>query len=98
MPTAAGIFAYGKTWKTMGPFDLGGRLYRVVGVISVLGVAVLIFAGIQPPNDAALPVTAVTVIMLVVAWLTGVRKAFGGVPQLAQVQLDESGEAAAAAS
>ena len=98
MPTAAGIFAYGKTWKTMGPFDLGGILYRVVGVISVLGVAVLIFAGIQPPNDAALPVTVVTVVMLVVAWLTGVRKAFGGVPQLAQVPLDESGEGEAAAA
>jgi hypothetical protein len=36
--------------------------------------------------------------MLVVTCLTGVRKAFGGVPQLAQVPLDESGEAAAAAS
>ena len=26
MPTAAGIFAYGKTWKTMGPFDLGAGI------------------------------------------------------------------------
>jgi hypothetical protein len=67
-------------------------------VISVLGVAVLIYAGIQPPNDAALPVTAVTVVMLAVAWFTGVRKAFAGTPQPVQVQLDEPGEAAAAAS
>jgi amino acid transporter len=97
MPTAAGIFAYGKTWKTMGPFDLGAGIYRVVGVIAVLGVAVLIYAGIQPPNDAALPVTAVTVGMLVVAWFTGVRKAFAGTPQPAQAQVEDSGEAAAVA-
>ena len=82
----------------MGPFDLGAGIYRLVGVISVLGVAVLIFAGIQPPNDAALPVTAVTVVVLVAAWFGGVRKAFAGTPQLAQAVVDESGEAAAAAS
>jgi amino acid transporter len=102
MPTAAGIFAYGKTWKTMGPFDLGGPIYRLAGVIAVLGVVILIYAGIQPPNDAALPVTAVTVVLLVVTWFAGVRKVFAGPPQLASAQVDDSGddsgEAAAVAS
>jgi amino acid transporter len=98
MPTAVGIFAYGKTWKTMGPFDLGAGVYRVAGVLSVLGVVILIFAGIQPPNDAALPVTAVTIGLLVVAWFAGVRKAFSGPPHLAQAQENGTGEAASIAS
>jgi amino acid transporter len=97
MPTAAGIFAYGKTWKTMGPFDLGGPLYRLIGVIAVLGVAILIIAGVQPPNDAALPVTAITIVLLVVTWYGGIRKVFAGTPQPAQAEVDASGEAAAAA-
>jgi len=98
MPTAAGIFAYGKTWKTMGPFDLGAGIYRLAGVIAVVGVAILIFAGIQPPNDAALPVTAVTVGLLVVAWFAGVRKVFTGPPQLAKARVDQSGKPADVAS
>jgi amino acid transporter len=97
MPTAAGIFAYGKTWKTMGPFDLGGPLYRLIGVIAVLGVAILIIAGVQPPNDAALPVTAITIVLLVLTWYGGIRKAFAGTPRPAQAEVDASGEAAAAA-
>lgn len=98
MPTAVGIFAYGKTWKKMGPFDLGAGVYRCAGVLSVLGVVILIFAGIQPPNDAALPVTAVTIGLLVVAWFAGVRKVFAGPPQLAPVRENDTGEAASLAS
>lgn len=80
MPTAVGIFAYGKTWTKMGPFNLGGPLYRVLGVISVLFVLVVIYAGIQPPNDKALPVTGITALLLVVAWFAGMRKVFAGPP------------------
>ena len=28
MPAAAGLRAYGRSWKRMGPFDLGGRLFE----------------------------------------------------------------------
>jgi amino acid transporter len=80
MPTAAGIFAIGKSWTKMGPFNLGAPLYRTLGVISVLFVIVLFYAGIQPPNDKALPVTGITALVLAVAWFAGMRKAFAGPP------------------
>src|SRR5450755_1306269 len=44
MPAGAGIRAYGRSWKRMGPFDLGGRLYRVVAAVSLAGVALLVAA------------------------------------------------------
>ncbi len=80
MPTIVGIFAYGKTWTKMGPFDLGGPLYKMIGVIAILGVVALIYAGIQPPNQKALPVTAITAMFLAVSWQLGVKNTFRGPP------------------
>jgi amino acid transporter len=86
MPTIVGIFAYGKTWTKMGPFDLGGPLYKAIGVIAILGVLALIYAGIQPPNEKALPVTGITAVLLAVAWHLGVKKKFAGPPMIAEVK------------
>src|SRR4029079_3806091 len=37
MPTLVGMRAFGRSWTKVGPFDLGGRLYKTLGAISVLG-------------------------------------------------------------
>src|SRR5206468_7530997 len=54
MPTAAGFFAYGRSWKRMGPFSLKERTFKILAIISVLGVLVLVWIGVQPPNQKAL--------------------------------------------
>jgi amino acid transporter len=82
MPTIVGIFAYGKKWTKMGPFDLGGPLYKLIGVISIIGVAAVMWAGIQPPNAAALPVTAGLAVILALAWHLGIKKVFLGPPEV----------------
>ncbi len=82
MPAIVGFFAYGKTWTKMGPFDLGPVIYRLVSVISVLGVLLIIYAGIQPPNDPALMALGGIVVLLFVGWFAGIRKAFAGPPVL----------------
>ena len=89
MPTAAGFFTYGKSWTKMGPFDLGAALYRSLAVVSVLGVSVLVWIGVQPPNDKALTVTTVTVVLLVAAWFLGVRKVFRGPPVMSAEEVPE---------
>jgi hypothetical protein len=86
MPTLMGIFAYGKTWTKMGPFDMGPTLFKAIGAVSVLGVLLIIYAGIQPPNDKALPVTAVTIVVLLAAWHLGMKKLFAGPPLLAEIR------------
>ena len=80
MPGIAGSFAFGKTWTKMGPFNLGRGLYRFLATLSVAGIAVLVWVGIQPPNEKALPVTAAAVGLLLVAWWAGVRRHFRGPP------------------
>jgi amino acid transporter len=82
MPSAAGFFVYGKTWTKMGPFVLGARMFKFLTTISVVGILGLLWIGVQPPNEKALPVTAITVGLLVAAWWLGVRKFFRGPPSL----------------
>ncbi|MBK9991019.1 MAG: amino acid permease [Verrucomicrobia bacterium] len=80
MPTAAGFFTFGKSWTKMGPFNIGATAFKALAVVSVLGVALLVWIGVQPPNDKALTVTLVTTGLLVATWWLGVRKSFRGPP------------------
>ncbi|MBC8133652.1 MAG: amino acid permease [Deltaproteobacteria bacterium] len=80
MPTVAGFFAIGKTWTKMGPFAVGSAVYKGVAVVAVVGVVLLIWVGVQPPNDKALTVTLTAVGVLGVSWWAGVRRIFRGPP------------------
>ena len=80
MPIAAGLIVYGNRWTKMGPFQLGAALFKFAGVISVSGVLVLIWIGVQPPNQKAFFVTAVTLVLLLAAWRLVIRKTFRGPP------------------
>jgi amino acid transporter len=78
MPTLVGLLALGRTWTRMGPFSLGVRTYRALGVLSLAGVGLLIWIGVQPPNEKALSVMVGTAILLAAAWWLGVRRFFRG--------------------
>jgi amino acid transporter len=80
MPAAAGFFAYGKTWTKMGPFDLGATLYKLLAIVSVCFVGLIVWIGVQPPNDLALNALLGAVVVLSLAWWLGVRKVFKGPP------------------
>ncbi len=80
MPTLVGLRAYGRSWTKFGPFDLGAPLYRALAVVSVLGAALLVWIGVQPPNEKALTVLLATTALLLAAWWLGVRRRFRGPP------------------
>ena len=80
MPTVCGFFAIGRTWTRMGPFDLGARVYRLLAAISVAGVLLVVWIGVQPPNDKALTVIAAATVVLAAGWWGGMRRRFGGPP------------------
>jgi amino acid transporter len=82
MPAAAGLRAYGRSWTRMGPFDLGGGLYRALAVTSVAGAALLVWIGVQPPNEKVLIVTLAAVALIAAAWWLGVRRRFRGPPPI----------------
>lgn len=79
LPVAAGLIAYRRTWTQMGPFNLGG-FYPVVAVLCIIGCSVLIYIGIQPPNDKALTVTLVALGITGAVWFGVERWRFQGPP------------------
>ena len=68
MPLAAGFFAIGRSWTRMGPFALGRSAYRALAAAATLGVLLVIWISVQPPNERALIVTGATLAVLVAAW------------------------------
>lgn len=79
MPIAAGFFVYGKSWTKHGPWQLG-RWYRPLALIAVVGCLGLIVIGMQPPNEKAVVVVALTTVLLALLWYGFARAAFPGPP------------------
>ena len=79
LPIAAGLWAYGRSWRSFGPWQLGGW-FRPLALASLLGCSTLILVGMQPPNEASIPVVAGMALLLAVAWYGGMRNRFPGPP------------------
>lgn len=79
MPIAAGLLAEGKTWTEFGPFRLGG-LSKPLAVLSVIGVIILFFIGMQPPNDILINYSIGIVVIMLVLWFAIERRRFSGPP------------------
>jgi amino acid transporter len=79
LPTALGLFAHGRTWTAMGPWDLG-RWYKPLAAISVLGCAALIVIGVQPPNQKTGWIVGGALLVLALVWFGGARRRFQGPP------------------
>lgn len=80
MPVTAGIRAEGRTWTQKGPFDLG-RWSKPLAVLATLGGGVLVFVGVQPPNEKVLYlIVTLGVAMSVFWWGLGERHRFQGPP------------------
>jgi amino acid transporter len=77
IPVAAGFWAHGRTWRRMGPWELGGW-YKPLALVSVLGCGFLIVLGCQPPNQLAVPVVGGIAVLMVVVWFGWERRRFRG--------------------
>lgn len=81
LPVALGLAAYGKTWTQFGPWTLG-RAYRPVAAICVAGCALILYIGVQPPNDQALGILGGSLLLAAAIWLGFERRRFPGPPSL----------------
>ena len=79
MPIGAGVLAEGKSWTKKGPFNLGGAS-KLVGVLAVLGGAVLAFVGFQPPYQLVGEFLAGAIVLLIVIWFAFEKRRFAGPP------------------
>ena len=64
----------------MGPFNLGAPLYKSLAAVSVAGVLLVVWIGVQPPNDKALTVLIAASVVLLAGWWLGMRRRFRGPP------------------
>ena len=81
LPVAAGMVAYGRWWKRMGPWQLGWA-YRPLAAVSVLFCGFLLVVGVQPPNQQALPIVGGVAVIMVVVWFGLERRRFRGPPRV----------------
>jgi amino acid transporter len=79
VPTALGFCAYGRSWTTMGPWNLG-RYYRPLAVLCVAGCVFLMVIGSAPPNGWAFVIVAGSAGVLLIVWFSGERTRFSGPP------------------
>ena len=81
VPIALALFTYGTSkFPAPGPWNLGGGLFRLVCVLSLVAMAIIFYAGIQPPNDWALPITVGFIVLSLVIWLLFENRRFKGPP------------------
>ena len=81
VPIAAGFFAIGTSkWPTMGPWNIGIPMYRLFAILSVLGMILIVFIAIQPPNGQVLWITLAFLVLAAIVWFGFENRRFQGPP------------------
>ncbi len=81
VPLVAGFFAYGTAkWPTPGPWAMSEGLYKLVTVLSVVGMGVILFIAVAPPNERVLYVVLGFLALALVVWFAFENRRFQGPP------------------
>ena len=81
VPIVAGFFAIGTSkWPTMGPWNIGTTMYRLFAILSVLGMILIIYIAIQPPNQNVLWITLAFLVLAAIVWFGFENRRFQGPP------------------
>jgi len=84
MPIAAGLFAYGRGWTRMGPWDMGPA-FRIVAVLCIIVSLGIFYIGVQPPNGQALIVLLAIFTLTAIVWAASENRRFRGPPIGAEI-------------
>jgi len=81
IPLVAGLFAYGTAkWPTPGPWAMSAGTYKLVTVLAVIGMAVILFIAVAPPNERVLWVVLGFIALALVMWIAVENRRFEGPP------------------
>jgi len=99
VPITLGLFTYGgPKWPHMGPWSMGRGLFSLVAIASIISMVLIIYIGIQPPNDWALPITVGFLILTAIVWVAFENRRFKGPPIGEEIKRRETEIAAAEAA
>jgi amino acid transporter len=81
IPLALGMVAYGTSkWPNPGPWSMSGGLYKLVSLLSLVGMAIIFYISIQPPNEKVLWIVLGFLAFLAVLWFGVESRRFQGPP------------------
>lgn len=81
VPLVAGFFAYGTAkWPKPGPWAMSEGLYKLVTVLSVVGMAVILFIAVAPPNEVVLWIVLGFIVLALILWVSVENRRFEGPP------------------
>ncbi len=81
VPLVAGLFAYGTAkWPNPGPWAMSAGTYKLVTVLSVVGMGVILFIAVAPPNERVLWVVLGFIAVALILWVTVENRRFEGPP------------------
>ena len=99
VPLIAGFFAYGTAkWPNPGPWAMSAGTYKLVTVLSVIGMAVILFIAVAPPNERVLYVVLGFIVLALVLWFAVENRRFQGPPVGEQIKKRAAAIAAAEAA
>lgn len=99
IPLVAGLFAYGTDkWAKPGPWAMSAGVYKLVTVLSVVGMGVILFIAVAPPNERVLYVVLGFIALALVLWVAVENRRFEGPPTGERIAARRAAIAAAEAA
>lgn len=99
VPLVAGLFAYGTAkWPNPGPWAMSAGLYKLVTVLSVVGMGVILFIAVAPPNERVLYVVLGFIALALILWVAVENRRFEGPPTGDRIAARKAAIAAAEAA
>jgi amino acid transporter len=81
IPLIAGLLAYGTAkWPNPGPWALSAGTYKLVTGLAVIGMAVILFIAVAPPNERVLYVVLGFIALALILWVAVENRRFEGPP------------------
>jgi amino acid transporter len=81
IPLVAAMLNYGTAkWPNPGPWALSAGVYKLVTVLAVIGMGVILFIAVAPPNERVLYVVLGFIALALVVWVAGENRRFEGPP------------------
>lgn len=99
IPLIAAMMNYGgPKWPKPGPWAMSAGLYRLVTVLSVVGMGIILFIAVAPPNERVLYVVLGFIALALVVWVLVENRRFEGPPTGEKIAARKAAIAAAEAA
>jgi amino acid transporter len=96
IPLIAALMAYGTAkWPNPGPWAMSAGLYKLVTLLSVIGMGVILFIAVAPPNERVLYVVLGFIVLALVLWFAVENRRFEGPPTGERIEKRRAAIAAA---